>query len=121
MPRPRKFITLGLAFAALLNLLLFGAGCAETGKEGVYEAGSSSTRLSTRGLSYDRGAATMVIDGLIVRPITFVGTVLGTVVFVATLPFSALGGNVGEAAEHLVVEPARFTFARCLGCWPSRY
>ena len=65
--------------------------------------------------------AGMAVDGLVVRPISFVGTVLGSIVFVATLPFSALGGNVDEAADLLVLEPAKFTFSRCLGCWPERY
>jgi hypothetical protein len=31
------------------------------------------------------------------------------------LPFSLLGGNVGESAEKLVAEPARYTFTRPLG------
>jgi hypothetical protein len=39
----------------------------------------------------------------------------GSIAFVLSLPFSALGGNVGEAAEKLVVDPAMFTFARPLG------
>lgn len=63
------------------------------------------------------GGAEMIIDGLLVRPISLVGTVLGTAVFIVTLPFSALGGNVGEAGEMLVVGPASYTFTRCLGCW----
>ncbi|WP_396588013.1 hypothetical protein [Bermanella sp. R86510] len=61
-------------------------------------------------------AAAMVFDGLIVRPITLVATAVGTVIWVATLPFSLLGGNAGDAAEVLVLEPAKATFIRCLGC-----
>jgi len=61
-------------------------------------------------------AAAMVFDGLIVRPITLVATVIGTAVWIVTLPFSLLGGNAGEAAEVLVLEPAAATFVRCLGC-----
>jgi len=61
-------------------------------------------------------AAAMVFDGLIVRPITLVATVLGTAVWIVTLPFSLLGGNAGEAAEVLVLEPAAATFVKCLGC-----
>jgi hypothetical protein len=44
-----------------------------------------------------------------------VALVGGSVVFVLSLPFSALGGNVGEAADKLVVDPARYTFVRPLG------
>ncbi|UYZ83449.1 multidrug transporter [Entomomonas sp. E2T0] len=61
-------------------------------------------------------AYAMVGDLVIARPMGAVLTVIGTGVFLVTLPFSALGGNVGEAADALVAEPARLTFARCLGC-----
>ncbi len=61
-------------------------------------------------------AAAMVFDGLIVRPVTLVATAVGTVLWVATLPFSLLGGNAGDAADTLVLEPAAATFLRCLGC-----
>lgn len=61
-------------------------------------------------------AAAMVFDGIIIRPITLVATVLGTAVWIVTLPFSALGGNAGDAADTLVLEPAAATFIRCLGC-----
>lgn len=57
----------------------------------------------------------MLADGLLVRPVMLVGTVLGIVTFVATLPFSILGGNVDEAGQALVVEPAEYTFVRPLG------
>ncbi len=60
-----------------------------------------------------------IIDGLVVRPISLVATVVGTVAFVITLPFSV--GNVDEAAEKLVVRPAAFTFSRCLGCFGGEY
>ncbi|MFD1260320.1 multidrug transporter [Entomomonas asaccharolytica] len=61
-------------------------------------------------------AYAMIGDLVIARPLGAVMTVIGTGVFLVTLPFSALGGNVGEAADALVAEPARLTFARCLGC-----
>jgi hypothetical protein len=57
----------------------------------------------------------MLADAFMVRPFMLVGTVLTTATFIVTLPFSALGGNVGEAAEKLVAEPARYTFTRPLG------
>lgn len=61
------------------------------------------------------GFGEMVVDGLVVRPVGLVSTVVGTGAFIVTLPFSALGGNVGQAARELVVRPARFTFTRPLG------
>ena len=57
----------------------------------------------------------MMADAFLVRPFMLVGTVLTTATFIVTLPFSALGGNVGEAADTLVVEPAAYTFVRPLG------
>jgi len=57
----------------------------------------------------------MLLDMTIMRPLMLVGTVVGAAAFVVTLPFSALGGNVGEAAETLVLEPAQYTFVRPLG------
>lgn len=57
----------------------------------------------------------MLADAFLVRPFMLVGTVLTTATFIVTLPFSALGGNVGEAATRLVAEPAKHTFVRPLG------
>ncbi len=63
----------------------------------------------------ERTGGTMLADTFMVRPFMLVGTVLGLATFVVTLPFSALGGNVGEAGNTLVVEPAKYTFVRPLG------
>ena len=63
----------------------------------------------------NRQAGTMLVDGLVVRPIGIAATIIGGVTYVITLPFSALGGNIGEAQEALVNTPARFTFRRPLG------
>ncbi|MCO6412668.1 MAG: hypothetical protein J5I92_07985 [Thiogranum sp.] len=57
----------------------------------------------------------MLADAFLVRPFMLVGTVLTTATFIVTLPFSLLGGNVGDAAETLVLEPAKYTFVRPLG------
>ncbi len=57
----------------------------------------------------------MLADAFLIRPFMVVGTVLTTATFIVTLPFSALGGNVDEAATKLVAEPATYTFVRPLG------
>jgi len=57
----------------------------------------------------------MLADAFLVRPFMLVGSVLTTATFIVTLPFSAIGGNVGEAADRLVAEPVKYTFARPLG------
>ncbi len=57
----------------------------------------------------------MVVDALIVRPLGIAATIIGTALFVVSLPFSALGGNTKAAYERLIVDPAKFTFKRPLG------
>ena len=61
-------------------------------------------------------AGAMVADALIARPLGLVATVLGGAAFIVSLPFSAAGGNVDQAADKLVMGPVRETFVRCLGC-----
>ena len=61
-------------------------------------------------------AEAMIFDAALTRPLGLIGTALGTGLFIATLPVSIVGGNVGDAAESFVKEPARYTFSRCLGC-----
>ena len=59
---------------------------------------------------------TMLGDAVLARPMLLGLTVLGAGVFVVTLPFSALGGNVKESANTMVIGPGKSTFTRCLGC-----
>ena len=60
-------------------------------------------------------AGTMLADTVLVRVPMMAATAVGVVTFVVTLPFSALGGNVGQAGQILVVDPAKYTFVRPLG------
>lgn len=57
----------------------------------------------------------MVADAVLVRPLGLCAIILGVGLFIISLPFSALGKNVKEAGQKLVVAPARYTFARPLG------
>ncbi len=59
-------------------------------------------------------ADAMIFDGLVLRPLSFVRTLVGTGVFIVTLPFS--GENQEQAKQRLIDEPAAETFKRCLGC-----
>src|SRR5206468_12762489 len=63
----------------------------------------------------DVSAEAIIADGLLMRPGGIIATVLGTAVFVVTLPFSIPTRSVDKAAQKLVVDPARFTFVRPLG------
>ena len=66
-------------------------------------------------------AYSMIGDLVIARPLLIGATVLGAAAFVVSLPFTALGGNVGEAGKALVVEPGKAAFVRCLGCTTGGY
>jgi hypothetical protein len=98
----KNYITLVLALLISLNV---SAG--ET---------SDASKPETQ---YKPTAEQMIIDGLVYRPLSLAGTLLGTGLFIVTLPFSLLGGNADVAGERLVLEPANSTFDRCLGCLPD--
>lgn len=69
--------------------------------------------------AYEKEAKTspevMSADLILVRPLGLVATVCGSVVFLVSSPFSAMGGNIEEAWDRLVVKPATYTFQRPLG------
>ncbi len=54
-------------------------------------------------------------DVVIARPLWLVATVIGTGLFVVTLPVAAMSKTVNETARTLVAKPARATFTRPLG------
>jgi hypothetical protein len=63
--------------------------------------------------SYDDLA--MATDALVGRPACFVATVVGSALFVISLPFAAMSHSVDRSAHMFVVVPARATFTRPLG------
>ena len=79
--------------------------------------------LAERKISMDESpnAGVMTADLVVARPIGVVLTVVGTAVFVVSLPFTLLAGNASDAAERLMIAPATSTFMRCLGCRQTGY
>jgi hypothetical protein len=76
---------------------------------------ASSAYAREPSLNQEPSAGAMLMDGVFARiPMTVV-TIFGAVLFVVTLPFSATGGNVGQAADKLVVEPFESAWRRPLG------
>ena len=63
----------------------------------------------------DPSGGEMVFDFVVLRPVGLVATAVGCVFWVVSSPFAALGGNMDEASEKLVKDPAAFTFKRPLG------
>lgn len=82
------------------------------GTSAVADSGSGDPRYTIQ----NPPAYAMIGDLLIARPLLVVATVIGAGVFVVSLPFTALGGGVGDAGQALVVDPAKSAFVRCLGC-----
>ena len=60
-------------------------------------------------------ATDMAVDLVVVRPLGFVGAVIGTVGFVLALPFTVPSGSVGETADEWIGRPLEYTFDRPLG------
>jgi hypothetical protein len=58
----------------------------------------------------------VAMDLVIARPIGLGMAAVGSIFFFLTLPFSFLGGNMGEAADMLVLGPYKEVLVRCLGC-----
>lgn len=73
-------------------------------------------QIKAQAVHEDPTALEMMFDGIVSRPITLFATAAGAAVWVVTLPFSLLGGNAGDAADKLILYPAKATFIRCLGC-----
>jgi hypothetical protein len=63
----------------------------------------------------DTDATSVAVDVVVARPTTFALTILGSVLFVVSLPVAATSGCVDKAAKALVAAPARDTFTRPLG------
>jgi hypothetical protein len=59
--------------------------------------------------------ASVLVDVLVARPISFAVTTVGSALFVVSLPFAAASRSTHETAETLVVGPARDLFTRPVG------
>lgn len=75
----------------------------------------TSALAGSRTVDEENSGALMTADLILARPLGIVATAFGCAVFIVSLPFSALGGNVKQASQKLIKEPAAFTFSRPLG------
>lgn len=74
------------------------------------------THSSAEELEDGPSLGAMFGDVVFARPLLFAVTVVGTALYVVTLPVTLLTGNAGDAGDALVMTPAAATFTRCLGC-----
>jgi hypothetical protein len=65
--------------------------------------------------SEDPSGGAMIFDLCVVRPVGILATAVGSVFFVLSWPFSALGENTDVASQKLIKQPAAYTFKRPLG------
>jgi hypothetical protein len=61
------------------------------------------------------GGGAMIYDLVVLRPVGIVATAAGSVAWLISLPFSALGDNVDQATDKLIKTPGKFTFVRPIG------
>ena len=64
---------------------------------------------------YPNNALSMTFDLCVMRPISAAATILGSAVFVLSLPFTAISNTIPTASEKLVKDPFHFTVTRPLG------
>jgi hypothetical protein len=99
----------GIAVTLVVSLLVSAS---------LAHAAASGTMRSTSDLEVrlqQPRAETMILDLVLLRPMGLIGTALGTAAFIISLPFSLPTKSADQAAYKLVVDPAKFTFARPLG------
>lgn len=106
MRAKRSLLASALATAMILAALMPNAALAQ----------DSSIAVDKR-----PGEIAMMFDVIAARPLLLASTVIGTGLFIVSLPFSSLGGNVSEAGNALVMVPAKSTLIRCLGCTPAQH
>jgi hypothetical protein len=71
--------------------------------------------VASSSASENSGPLTVAADVVVVRPACLVATVLGSAVFVVSLPVAAISKSVKKTADTLVVKSANATFTRPLG------
>jgi len=68
---------------------------------------------ATPALAANPAAAT--VDVLVVRPISFLGTVAGSGLWLVSSPFTFINGTASKNYDLLVKTPGEYTFTRPLG------
>lgn len=81
----------------------------------AYAEGEYDSIISQSVVDEEPSGEGMFADVVFLRAVGLAGMIVGTAVFVATLPFTLPTNTVKNAAAKLVVAPAKFTFTRPLG------
>ena len=73
------------------------------------------TTITPASAASDTGATSVAIDVIVARPVSLAMTIIGSALFVVSLPVAIPSKTVEKAANTLVVNPAKDTFTRPLG------
>ncbi len=76
----------------------------------LFAPGFCSESQATNG-----GPMATAVDVAIARPLSFAATIIGSVLFVVSLPIALTSGSVKDTAHVLVEAPAKDTFVRPVG------
>ena len=71
--------------------------------------------ISPASASQPGDSAAAVTDVILVRPLCFAATIIGSALFVVALPVSIPSRSVKKTGRILVAKPARATFTRPVG------
>ena len=63
----------------------------------------------------DHSFEAVAADVIVVRPLSFVATAIGSALFVVSLPVALVSRSTSQTAEALVLRPGRATFTRPIG------
>lgn len=107
MRRPFRFLH-AIAIAAL-------AFCAAAPAQEAAESAAAPETPVVAETDNAPSAEAMSLDLFLIRPVSLAATVLGTAVFIVSTPFCLLAWNFEDPARRLILEPAKYTFARDLG------
>lgn len=72
-------------------------------------------RVALSDVTEEERDLSFLVDVSVLRPVGFVTTLVGVVLFVATLPIAIPTLSVEKSFDILVTRPAAYTFARELG------
>jgi hypothetical protein len=76
---------------------------------------AGSTQSATAAAFDDNTFEATAADIIVVRPVSFAATIIGSALFLVSFPVAAIAGNVHDTAEALVYTPGRNTFTRPVG------
>ena len=102
----------------LLLSLMCGWGGVGAAQEYSFRADKQKFTLKTQEAPSSLWVAS---DAILGRPLGLAATIVGTTLFVVTLPFTVPSDSVSEAGQGLVVTPGGWTFVRPMGLPDPRF